>query len=256
MTWAELLRDNHTHRRGVILSIDDFEPWLVAAQSRRGSVPFRAFESDLHDGRWVWMTETRQPDGAMLCIATDITQLKASEHALRHARDLAVAAANTDTLTGIGNRRYVLAQLGQLLESLPNTGDQLSVVMADLDHFKRINDELGHPAGDAILQDFAHRSRHALRATDVVGRVGGEEFMLLLPALSVEQAESVVARLHAEVRQARPLPSRPECGYTFSAGIADVRAADSLEQVFHRADQALYDAKAAGRNCTVCAAPR
>jgi len=249
-TWSELLRDNYVHKRGVALITTDFDTWLASARARRASQPFRAFETDMCDGRWLWMTETLQADGSMLCIATDITSLKASEHAMRHARDTAVTAANTDVLTGIGNRRYVLGRLDHLLTNLRAPTDQLSVVVADLDHFKRINDSLGHPAGDEIIRDFAQRSQRLLSDTDTVGRVGGEEFMLLLPSLCTDKAEQLVAHLHTEVRQARPVSSRPECSYTFSAGITDARAGESLEAVFRRADRALYLAKNAGRNQT------
>jgi diguanylate cyclase (GGDEF)-like protein len=253
-TWAELLRHNHLHQRGVIIVTDDFEAWLASARSRRGQQPFRAFETDLWDGRWLWMTETTQPDGSMLCIASDITQLKASEHAMRHARDQAVIAANTDALTGIGNRRYVLGKLDEMLHGLRSPADELSVVVADLDHFKRINDRLGHAVGDVVIQDFAARSQQLLCASGSVGRVGGEEFMLLLPACGADQAEHVIEQLHAQVRQARPVPARPDCSYTFSAGIAHARIGDSMETVFRRADLALYEAKLAGRNRSMCAA--
>lgn len=250
-TWAQLLRDNYTQRRGVVIAASDFEAWLASAQSRRGQQPFRAFETDLWDGRWLWMTETMQANGWMLCIATDITQLKASEHAMRYARDQAVLAANTDALTGIGNRRYVLERLDQMLHALLSPADQLSVVVADLDHFKRINDSLGHPAGDAVIRDFATRSQQLLQASGTVGRVGGEEFMLLLPACGSDQAEHIIEQLHAQVRQARPLPAQTDCSYTFSAGIAHACAGESLEAVFRRADHALYQAKEAGRNRSV-----
>ncbi|MDB5851622.1 MAG: diguanylate cyclase [Rhodoferax sp.] len=252
-TWAEMLRANYHHQRGTNVSAADFEAWLASAKSRRGKLPFRGFEADLHDGRWLWMTETMQPDGWMLCIATDISQLKASEHAMRHARDAAVEVANTDALTGIGNRRHVLLRLDQMLASLHEPGERLCVVVADLDRFKSINDRLGHPAGDVFLKDFARRAQHLLRATDTVGRVGGEEFMMLLPSLGSGQAEKIIDRLHAEVRLARPLALRPDDGYTFSAGIADAQRGESLEAVFRRADAALYQAKSDGRNRTVCA---
>lgn len=252
-SWTELMQSNYQHRRGTKVDAPAFEPWLATVRSRRGKQPFRGFETDLYGDRWLWMTETLLPDGWMLCLATDITALKASEHALRQARDVAIAVANTDPLTGIGNRRHVLTRLQQMLSAMQSPCDRLSVVVADLDHFKAVNDRLGHPAGDTILQDFAHRAQHLLRATDTVGRVGGEEFMLLLPAMEPGQAAKVIERLHTQVRTARPLPLQPDCGYTFSAGIADAVCGESLEAVFRRADHALYQAKSAGRNQTACA---
>ena len=113
--WSDLMRRNFWARRGTVLRTADLEAWLMSAHSLRGKTEFRAFETDLVDGRWFWMTETVQNDGWMLCIASDITGLRADERSVRQDRDLAVIASHTDELTGIANRRFVMARIEDML---------------------------------------------------------------------------------------------------------------------------------------------
>ncbi|MBP8938351.1 MAG: diguanylate cyclase, partial [Agrobacterium sp.] len=115
-TWADIMRLNHRLQTGVVVRHRDFEGWLLSAQSRRGKLPYRAFEMDMYDGRWFWMTETVQQDGWMLCIASDVTELRQGYRALRQDRDLAVRASQTDELTGTANRRFVFAKLALQVE--------------------------------------------------------------------------------------------------------------------------------------------
>ena len=90
LSWGAIMRRNYEAGLGTVLTTDNFDDWLVSTQSRRGKVAFRAFETDLVDGRWLWMTETVQPNGWMLCIASDITQLRPDDRRLRQDRDLAL----------------------------------------------------------------------------------------------------------------------------------------------------------------------
>ena len=138
--------------RGTVISVPDFEAWVVSAQSRRGKMPFSAFETDLVDGRWLWMTETVDRSGWMLCIANDITHLRADERTLRQDRDFALKASQTDELTGISNRRYMMAQLEAMIRSQPAGGPVNGCIsILDIDFFKGINDLYGHQTGDEIL---------------------------------------------------------------------------------------------------------
>lgn len=125
-TWAELLRANYYDRKGLIITTQDFEAWLLSAQSRRGKLPFRGLELDLHDGRWMRMTETVQDDGWMLCVGSDITALRQNQRSLRQDRDIALRAAQTDELTGTANRRFVFAKLDVQIEKVRN-GDGMPV---------------------------------------------------------------------------------------------------------------------------------
>ncbi|MEO5900343.1 MAG: GGDEF domain-containing protein [Ilumatobacteraceae bacterium] len=145
-----------------------------------------------------------------------------------------VDAASNDVLTGLPNRRVAMRVLGRL-----HDGD--SVAMIDLDHFKEVNDTLGHGAGDEVLRGFARALRMAIRASDTAGRIGGEEFLLLLPAASPDDALAVLDRLRLVWAEIRPSP------ITFSAGVATVTDGAQREALT-RADEALYAAKNSGRD--------
>ena len=243
-TWLDLMRANHAHRRGSVVSAEDVEAWLAAAKSRRGKLPFRAFEGDLYDGRWIWMTETLLGNGWMLCVASDITAVHQDGRALRQAYDQALRTAQTDALTGLSNRTHIVQQAGQLIAQ----GCPFALVLLDLDHFKHINDRYGHPAGDEVIRDFARHLQASIRREDGAGRVGGEEFTLVLPDCGQEQTEAIASRLFARVRASRPLAGAPAQSYTASAGLALHQPGESATQLYNRADRALYRAKDAGRD--------
>ncbi|WP_342240467.1 sensor domain-containing diguanylate cyclase [Inquilinus sp. OTU3971] len=247
--WSEIMRRNHGAGRGSVIRAEDFEAWLVSTQSRRGKTGFRAYETDLVDGRWLWMTESVRGDGWMLCIASDITGLRAEDRAVRQDRDLAVKASYTDELTGIANRRFVTERIEEMLRRPPSKAGVLGcVALLDLDNFKPVNDRHGHQAGDLILRDFARRIAGMARRSDCFGRMGGDEFLLVLPRTSIGQAVLVVERMLAVIRSARPVPERGELAYTFSAGLAEGRPGDTAASLYARADKALYSAKMSGRN--------
>lgn len=247
--FSELMRRNFHAGRGTVIRNPDFEAWLIATQSRRGKLTFRAFETDLCDGRWLWMTETVQPDGWMLCVASDITSLRARTRAVRQDRDLAIKASNTDELTGVANRRFVTARMEDMIRC-PGGRDAVTGCLAilDLDHFKHINDNFGHQSGDVVLRDFAQRIQGQVRRAHCFGRIGGEEFVLVMPGISIDIARSIVERMLAVIRKARPIAEHGDFGYTFSAGIASARPDDAAIDLYARADKALYAAKLSGRN--------
>jgi diguanylate cyclase (GGDEF)-like protein len=248
-TWAELMRRNFGLGRGTVLRAPDFEAWLKSTLSRRGKTGFRAFETDLHDGRWLWMTETVQASGWMLCIASDISHIRADERAVRQDRDLAIQASYTDDLTGIANRRFLTARIEQILADHRIIGDHAGcLAIIDLDNFKLVNDRFGHQTGDMILQDFAQLIQGQLRRADSFGRMGGEEFALTLPDTTLEHACLILDRLLSVVRLSRPLRAYPDFTYSFSAGVTVSRVDDSLSEFYRRADEALYRAKVSGRN--------
>ncbi|MBX5146685.1 GGDEF domain-containing protein [Rhizobium lentis] len=245
--WPDLMRRNFDLGRGTVIRTDNFEEWLRSTQSRRGKIGYRAFETDLADGRWLWMTEAVQKNGWMLCIASDITRLRAHGRTVRQDRDQAIKASYTDELTGVANRRFVMARVEDMLASVRH-GSSGCLAVFDIDNFKRINDRLGHHAGDLVLRDFAHRIHQNVRRNDCFGRVGGEEFLLVMPATGPEEALAMVERMLTVIRFSRPLPDSPDFSYTCSAGIAACVPTDSASELYRRADQALYDAKMSGRD--------
>lgn len=243
-SWVALMRDNYASGCGTLIRTDNFENWLSSALSRRGKQRYRMMETDLHDGRWQLMTETVDDDGWMLCIAVDISQLATSARSLRASRDLALRAASTDDLTGLSNRRHILG----LLESLLARPGEHCVAIVDIDHFKQINDQDGHPFGDLVLVDFARYLQAQLRRGDGVGRLGGEEFMLLLPDTPPAQAAQLLGTLQAGLQNPRRIGPRHDCHYRFSGGLTQLQADDSVASAYQRADRALYLAKQGGRN--------
>jgi diguanylate cyclase (GGDEF)-like protein len=153
--------------------------------------------------------------------------------------------ASTDSLTGLPNRRAFENEVRRLR----HTGVDHCLVMADLDHFKRINDTFGHEAGDRALRQFARVVREAVRPQDLVCRHGGEEVALALPVRSVEDAVRICERIREDLALTLASGSHPV--FTASFGVAAPDAAISYEELFVRADTALYQAKQAGRNRTV-----
>ncbi|HVG04851.1 MAG TPA: GGDEF domain-containing protein [Burkholderiaceae bacterium] len=151
--------------------------------------------------------------------------------------------AREDALTGAINRRGLDDVVPVEFARARRSGQPLTFVMIDLDHFKRYNDRRGHPAGDAVLRGAAQAWLAQLRPTDMLARYGGEEFTLLLPDTDAKQAQQLVDRLRA------PVPDRQ----TFSAGIATWDGRESATEVLQRADAALLQAKKAGRNRTMVA---
>ncbi len=166
---------------------------------------------------------------------------------LRAALEENTALATQDALTGLANRRRLDALLHSELERSHRLGGGFSVLMVDIDHFKRVNDRLGHSAGDAALREAAACMAGALRSVDTVGRFGGEEFLVLLPGDSLAQARACAERLREAVARLRP-PALGGGAITVSLGVAQYRSGDDAQSLLARADAALYRAKAGGRN--------
>lgn len=157
-------------------------------------------------------------------------------------------ASRTDSLTGLPNRRGFLEASAQELQRSLRSGLPCTVVMADLDHFKEINDRLGHPAGDAVLRDAAALLRSKLRAQDLVGRWGGEEFILLMPDTGVAGAAVAADTLRLALAAHSFEPDGASLTVTASFGAAEHRRDQPFETTVANADRALYRAKEEGRN--------
>jgi diguanylate cyclase len=167
------------------------------------------------------------------------------EAALAEARE----AACTDPLTGALNRRgFDQACLREFSRARRN-GAPLALAHLDLDDFKRLNDTLGHQAGDQALKSLVSVLHRSMRPSDVLCRFGGEEFVLMLPDTSLQAATAVVSRFLREF-SAQPVPGTC-CAMTFSAGVVTIRLDESLDEATQRADAATYAAKHAGKNCVV-----
>jgi diguanylate cyclase (GGDEF)-like protein len=156
--------------------------------------------------------------------------------------------AQVDELTGLLNRRYIMKSLNEEMVRAQRTGSACSVAIIDLDFFKRINDQFGHPVGDEVLRTFAITLFANLRSIDKLGRYGGEEFLMILPDTAKDQAVRSLDRLRSIVAQVEWAAISTMMNLTMSAGISEVRQEDSAADILARADAALYHAKDAGRN--------
>lgn len=168
--------------------------------------------------------------------------------ALGRAKNDAEKLAASDPLTGAMNRRAVLPLIERAVRRAARSGVPACVTMIDLDWFKTINDRFGHAAGDAVLRRVVERIRECLRASDVIGRYGGEEFVLLLQGVDRNAGARLVERIRMSVSSADWSDIGPELKVSVSCGIADIRATDTLDGVLARADTALYEAKRGGRD--------
>ncbi|MBN8846007.1 MAG: diguanylate cyclase [Sphingomonadales bacterium] len=177
----------------------------------------------------------------------DVTETVENARILEAARSAAERVANTDMLTGLPNRRHTLAFLEKALVGAREHGAPLAVAIFDIDHFKRINDTHGHAVGDAVIRRVAQRAKAALREEDMLGRIGGEEFVCVLQRASAQAAEIVAERVRKAVETGNTADlDLPDA--TVSIGLAVFNGEPDVEELLHRADQALYAAKRDGRN--------
>ncbi|MEO7938178.1 MAG: GGDEF domain-containing protein [Burkholderiaceae bacterium] len=176
---------------------------------------------------------------------------QAQKRELRVALDRLQQLATHDELTGLPNRRQMMDLLAVETRKATRNDTPLCYGLIDIDHFKRINDTLGHQAGDHTLVLFARLLATALRAGDLLARWGGEEFLLLLPATSLDEGQRIAERLRTACAASPAWQSLPGCKVTFSAGLVLHRPGDTSAHSIARADAALYEAKRTGRNRVV-----
>jgi diguanylate cyclase (GGDEF)-like protein/PAS domain S-box-containing protein len=256
--------------RGLADAIDFYHPDdrdRIAALVARSIEAGEAFDFEARivrpDGDVRYVASRGQPeigyDGAttaLFGVLQDVSRRIEAEQALEAARAAAEAAAarairlaDTDSLTGLASRRRSLAVLDQAVA----TGEPLALAIFDIDHFKSVNDRFGHPAGDAVLRRVARAASHAVRPTDMVGRLGGEEFVVILPGANAATALAVAETLRRAIAtSADGIETGPPV--TASLGVATLVPGGSAASLLGEADRALYEAKNAGRNAARLAA--
>jgi diguanylate cyclase (GGDEF)-like protein/PAS domain S-box-containing protein len=246
---------------------DIFSDGVTTLMAQEGVIPVRLarFDGGVRDVQ-IQVTMLAGDGAAEFMIeARDITGHNRAVAALRHMNETLeqqVAErtaelrrlATTDVLTGLSNRRHFMDLAKVEVERARRHGRPLTALMLDIDYFKRVNDTWGHPVGDEVIRAVAQASGNLVRKIDVVGRLGGEEFAVLLPETGLDGAMLVAERLRRDVGALRVLAGADQVVFTVSIGVAQLIPADSApDMVLSRADAALYKAKTSGRNRVVAA---
>ena len=222
--------------------------------------------------RWFGWSDTAELNNndevvSIIGVGRDITERKQVEVELQYMKEgletanrelqtalaLQQQLAHTDALTGINNRRHLYELADHEFEIAARYQHPLSAIMFDIDHFKEVNDTFGHAIGDQILQRVTQVACAKLRSADVIGRYGGEEFVIILPMTNAKQAYPLAERIRTGVAAIRVPTEKGDAAVTLSIGIVEmihVTKNGSAEELIRRADEAMYAAKQAGRNRT------
>lgn len=215
---------------------DSLESQLTLARERE----------ELRTTQLRWMTSIFAASAVVIAL---LTYLLVSN--MRYRRRL-VRLATTDTLTGIANRGRVAELASQSLAAARELGEPLCVALLDLDRFKAINDQFGHAVGDRVLREFVRIASASLRPSDLFGRWGGEEFLLVLPRTPLHSAVSILNAIRENASRVAHEVGEPGLRVSMSAGVAAADGAHSLDEIIARADAALYNAKSDGRDLVRC----
>ncbi len=217
----------------------------------------------LVDSATLWLAESDEADGKKLAQAVKLLSQIARTNDLLKERlaeaerrlheqtgelQAFMSEARTDSLTGLSNRRAFQDELARRESEWKRHQIAFSVLMLDVDYFKRINDSHGHAAGDEVLAVVSHRLKEALRVSDLVARIGGEEFAVLLAFAEIDTALQTAERVRRMIGEESVAVGGREIRVTISGGVAQIREFESGKQLLARADEALYAAKAAGRD--------
>lgn len=201
----------------------------------------------------------REREQAQLLYTKSLEEQKAqlAEQVRERTRDLELVAeraeleARTDSLTLLPNRRLFMEQLSKHLAAIKNSGAPLSVLLLDVDKFKQINDQYGHDGGDMVLKTLAQTFKSYTRQEDVCARIGGEEFVLMMPNTDLVAAAAISERIRAEIGKLTISFNNVEISVSFTGGLVQARPGETTSNLLIRADDLLYRGKRSGRNCIV-----
>jgi len=211
------------------------------------SIPIQGLLKETRHTRLIILLSAISLIGFLIAITYFMTLSLARD--LKNAQALLQSMALTDELTGLNNRRQVLARLDEEFQRSIRLGEPICLIYLDIDHFKNINDTYGHPVGDQVLKCIAERMQSCVRPYDIVGRVGGEEFLIIAPASPSEDAVSLAERVITSISKETISEGTVRLTVTASAGVAVISTNDTdIDDLLKRADRALYQAKAEGRN--------
>ena len=248
-TFDQIMTHCYDSQSGVIIETDDLNSWLKYAKDKRRSESYRNFDVDLHDGRWFLISEQLVNKDCIVMISTDITDKKNAEYRLTEMSKELFSLATTDALTNVFNRRHFMEQALVEQKRCRREDSGYALLMLDLDSFKAINDNYGHACGDIVLTSIAKAIKLELRDYDLLGRIGGEEFAILLPNTNPTSALAISQRIRCSIEHLKIEFNNQIIQVTASIGVAlDEKSEKNLEEIFLTADKFLYKAKKNGRN--------
>ncbi len=226
-------------------------PLLVIGDQEDETRMVRAYDLGVND-------TLMRPIESQELLARTSTQIRRKFYAdnLRENFNQNLEMVVTDPLTGLGNRRYFDRSIEPMFKALEDHNEPFSIMVFDIDHFKRVNDILGHDMGDQILREVAARLATNMRAQDIVSRYGGEEFMVAMPGTKQSEALKAADRMRALIGGTPIYLDGQALHVTTSVGVAEILKDEKLRDVFKRADAALYKAKLEGRNKAMMASPK
>ena len=239
---------------GLCTPIVDYLPWLeneiksfsnIDSHSHRIELDtFHFGEHQYFDVFFARMQDISDKYSGIIIILDDITKRKMLEAQLNHL-------ATTDALTGAHNRHRFLERGNEEVTRSKRYQRPLSLLMLDIDHFKKINDTFGHAVGDDVLRALSAKCRSMFRQTDIFGRIGGEEFAAVLPETTLDEAQQVAERIRVALSQIKVNSPEGEVAFTVSIGVVERYDKQELSDIMYYADKALYEAKNMGRNRVV-----
>ena len=239
------------NQQGPKIETSDIEQWLEIAKTKRRAQEFRIFEVDLIDGRWFLMSEHVLPSGELLLQAKNITKQKVVEQTLSENTHQLTNLALTDELTQVANRRSFIASVKSEINRYKRNKQIFTFCLLDIDYFKKINDQHGHQVGDNVLRQLCSLIKKTLREYDLFGRIGGEEFGLLLPDTQVTKADDMINRLRHKIMTNTFNNHHNPVKITLSIGMVESWLNCTFELLYNQSDIALYKAKDNGRNQVV-----
>lgn len=250
-TFSELIYNAYEKNQGVRIegTADTILEWIAIADSKRRKRTFRIFEVDMVDGRWMLFSEQVNEAGYLFVQTKNITRLKLLEQQLSSHVEELCELASYDSLTNLLNRRGLNKIFsGEVQSNQASLSQKGALIVLDVDDFKVINDTYGHSVGDSVLIHLAKVLKSLVRSHDLVGRIGGEEFVVYLVDTSIDLSKQIGERLVQTVAQTPIHIDGLEINITVSAGLCWRDNSPPFEELYREADSKLYKSKHSGKN--------
>jgi len=246
--WDDCVKQSFIANKGLRYDTDDIDQWLLKAHKLRRADRQRTFEINTLDDQWYLCNETTNDQGYIVFHGIENTHSKQLEIALKNSATKLKLLASTDSLTSLFNRRYFFMRLKDEISRYQRTDKYISVIMIDIDHFKKVNDQYGHNAGDEVLVTFSKLIKKMIRPYDIAARMGGEEFAVILPNTNMQEGQMVAERIRKSIESMIFDQIAKGFHVTVSIGGMTSNSEHNASKFTLKSDNALYKAKNNGRN--------